>query len=74
MLRGVPINEFFRGINRFRFAVLQQQQHLLATAPQLEPQFELDIQFKNPDDSNICPDCHKSREIDSRDGGHNRQV
>ena len=53
MLRGVPLNAFFRGINRFRSAVLEQQQHLLATAPQLTPPFELQVD-ERPD---VCPDC-----------------
>jgi len=48
MLRGVPLNEFFRGINRFRIAMRQQQQHLLATVHQLKPQVE--IQFEDDAD------------------------
>jgi hypothetical protein len=45
MLRGAPLNAFFLGINRFRLALLEQQQHLLATVPQLMPQIE--IQFED---------------------------
>jgi hypothetical protein len=70
MLRGVPLNEFFRGINRFRFAVLQQQQHLLATAPQLIPLVELQV----ADGPDICTDCLKLQEIDGTMEGHDRQV
>jgi hypothetical protein len=69
-LRGVPLNAFFRGINRFRLAVLQQQQYLLATAPQLIPLFELQV----ADGPDICPDCLKSKEIDGTMEGHDRQV
>lgn len=60
MLRGAPLNEFFRGINRLRLAVLQQQQYLLATAPQLMPLFELHV----ADGPDICTDCLKSKGID----------
>jgi hypothetical protein len=70
MLRGVPLNAFFRGINRFRSAVLEQQQHLLATAPQLTPPFELQVD-ERPD---VCPDCLQSKEIDVTMEGHERQV
>jgi hypothetical protein len=48
MLRGMPLNEFFLRINRFRLAVFEQQQHLLATVPQLMPQVE--IQFEDDAD------------------------
>jgi len=48
MLRGMPLNRFFLRINRFRSAVLGQQQHLLATVPQLMPQVE--IQFEDDAD------------------------
>jgi len=51
-LRGVFLNAFFRGINRFRSAVLQQQQYLLAAAPQ---QFEFEV----ADGPDICTDCLK---------------
>ena len=70
MLRGVPLNAFFREINRFRSAVLEQQQHLLATAPQLTPPFELQVD-ERPD---VCPDCLQSKEIDVTMEGHERQV
>jgi len=70
MLRGVPLNAFFRGINRFRLAMLQQQQHLLDTAPQLIPLVEL--QFADGPD--ICTDCLKSKEIDITMDGHDPQV
>ena len=70
MLRGVPLNAFFRGISRFRLAVLQQQQHLLATALQLVPLFELQV----ADGPDICTDCLKSKEIDVTMEGHERQV
>ena len=53
-LRGVLLNAFFRGINRFRSAVLQQQQYLLAAAPHLIP-FELQV----ADGPDICTDCLK---------------
>jgi hypothetical protein len=53
MLRGAPLNAFFRAINRLKLAVLQQQQHLLATAPQLIPLFELHV----ADGPDICTDC-----------------
>jgi len=59
MLRGASLNEFFGGINRLRLAVLQQQQDLLATAPQ-RMLFELHV----ADDPDICTDCLKSKEID----------
>jgi hypothetical protein len=45
MLRGASLNAFFLGINRFRLALLEQQQHLLATVPHLMPQIE--IQFED---------------------------
>ncbi len=48
MLRGMPLNAFFLKINRFRLAVLEQQQHLLATVPQLMPPVE--IQFEDDAD------------------------
>jgi hypothetical protein len=70
MLRGVPLNAFFRGINRFRSALLQQQQHLLDTAPQLIPLVELQV----ADGPDICTDCLKSNEIDVAMEGHDRQV
>ena len=57
-LRGASLNKFFRGINRLRLAVLQQQQYLLATAPQLML-FELHI----ADRPEVCPDCLKAKEI-----------
>lgn len=69
MLRGAPLDAFFRSINRLRLAVLQQKQHLVATAPQLVPLFELEV----ADGPDICPDCLKSKEIDGT-GGHERQV
>jgi hypothetical protein len=59
MLRGASLNEFFGGINRLRLAVLQQQQDLLATAPQ-RMLFELHV-ANGPE---ICPDCLKSKQID----------
>jgi hypothetical protein len=59
MLRGASLNEFFGGINRLRLAVLQQQQYLLATAPQ-RMLFELHV----ADGPDICTDCLKSKEID----------
>ena len=59
MLRGTSLNEFFGGINRLRLAVLQQQQYLLATAPQLEPLFDLQIAY-SPEP---CADCLKSKEF-----------
>lgn len=68
MSRGVPPNAFFRGINRFRLAVLQQRQYLLATAPRLVPLFELQV----ADGPDICTDCAK--EIDATMEGHDRQV
>jgi hypothetical protein len=40
--------------------VLQQQQYLLATVPQLIPLFELQV----ADGPEICTDCLKSKEID----------
>jgi hypothetical protein len=56
-LRGAPLNEFFRGINCLRLAVLQQQRHLLATAPlQLMP---LEIEFE--DTPEVCSECLKSK-------------
>jgi hypothetical protein len=70
MLRGVPLNAFFRGINRFRLAVLQQRQHLLATSPQQKLLFELQV----ADHPDICTDCLKSKEIDVTMEGHDRQV
>jgi hypothetical protein len=60
LLRGVPLNAFFRGISRFRSAVIQQQQYLLATAPQLVPLVE--VQFA--DGPEICTDCLKAKQID----------
>jgi hypothetical protein len=70
MLRGVPLNEFFRGIHRFRLAVVQQRQHLLATSPQ--PKLLFDVQFADGPD--ICPECLKSTEIGGEMEGHDRQV
>ncbi len=60
MLRGAPVNEFFRGINGLRLAVLKQQQYLLATAPQLLPLLKLHV----ADGPDICTDCVKANEID----------
>jgi hypothetical protein len=68
MLRGVPLNEFFRGIHRFRLAVVQQRQHLLATSPR--PKFD----FQVAEVFDICPDCLKSKEIDGEMEGADRQV
>src|SRR6266852_1685723 len=59
-LRGAPLNAFFRGLNRFRLALLQQRQHLLATSPQPKLLFDLQV----ADGPDICPDCLKSTEID----------
>ena len=70
MLRGVPLNAFFRGISRFRSAVLQQQQYLLATAPQLVPLFELQV----ADGPEICTDCLNAKEVDDTMEGHERQA
>ena len=42
-----------------KLAVLQQQQHLLATAPQLIP-----LVLEVADGPEICTDCLKSKEID----------
>ena len=70
MLRGVPPNEFFRGIHRFRLALVQQRQQLLATSPQ--PKLLFDVQFADGPD--ICPECLKSTEIDGEMQGHDRQV
>jgi hypothetical protein len=70
MLPGARLNEFFRGINRLRLVVLQQQQYLLAPAPQLMPLFELHI----ADGPDICTDCLKSKEIDSTTEGYVRPV
>ena len=70
MLRGVPLNAFFLGINRFRSAVLEQQQYLLAIAPQSIPLVELQV----ADGPDICIDCLKSNEIDVTMEGHDRQV
>jgi hypothetical protein len=70
MLRGVPLNAFFRGISRFRSAVLQQQQYLLATAPQLVPLFELQV----ADGPEICIDCLNAKEVDDTMEGHERQA
>ncbi len=67
--RREPPDEFFRGINRLRLAVLQQQQYLVATAPR-RPLVELKI----ADGPDICADCLKSKEIDSTMDGHERQV
>ena len=53
MLRGASANEFFRGINRLRLAVLQQQQYLLAIAPQLESLLALQFTY-GPEP---CADC-----------------
>ena len=57
-LRGEPRNVFFRGLNRFRLALLQQRQHLLATSPRPKFDFQVAKVF------DICPDCLKSKEID----------
>src|SRR5207248_11760964 len=57
MLRGAPLNAFFRAINRLRLAVLQQHQHLLATAPQSIPLFKLQV----ADGPDICTDCLNRR-------------
>ena len=70
MLRGVPPNEFFRGIHRFRLALVQQRQHLLATSPQ--PKLLFDVQFA--DGPEICPDCLNAKQIDDTMEGHERQV
>jgi hypothetical protein len=70
MLRGVPLNAFFRGINRFRSAVLQQQLYLLAIAPRPIPLVELQV----ADGPDICTYCLKSNEIDVAMEGHDRQV
>jgi hypothetical protein len=58
ILRGASPNEFFRGINRLRLAVLQQQQYLLATAPPLESLCDLQFTY-SPEP---CADCLKSKE------------
>lgn len=68
MLRGGPPDAFFRAINRLRLAVLQQQEHLLAMAPQLIPLVEIKV----ADGPDICTDCAK--EIDATMEGHDRQV
>jgi hypothetical protein len=70
MLRGMPLNAFFLGINRFRSAVLEQQQYLLAIAPQSIPLVELQV----ADGPDICTDCLKLNEIDVTMEGHDRQV
>ena len=70
MLRGVPPNEFFRGIHRFRLALVQQRQHLLATSPQ--PKLLFDVQFADGPD--ICPDCLNAKQIDHTMEGHEGQV
>ena len=69
-LRGAPRNVFFRGLNRFRLALLKQRQHLLATSPQPKRLFELQV----TDVFDICPDCLKSKEIGVTMEGDDRQV
>ena len=69
-LRGAPRNVFFRGLDRFRLALLRQRQHLLATSPQPKRLFELQV----ADGPDICADCLKSKEIDGTMEGHDRQV
>jgi len=66
--RGAPRNVFFRGLNRFRFALLKQRQHLLATSPQPKFDFQVAKVF------DICPDCLKSKEIGVTMEGDDRQV
>ena len=70
MLRGSPLNAFFLGINRIRLALLEQQRHLLATAPQLVPLFELEV----ADGPEICTDCLNAKEVDDTMEGHERQA
>ena len=70
MLRGAPLNAFFRAINRLRLAVLQQHQHLLATTPQPIPLFKLQV----ADGPDICTDCLKSKEVEGTMQGHDREV
>jgi hypothetical protein len=69
-LRGAPLNAFFRGLNRFRLAALEQREHLLATSPRPKLRFELQV----ADGPDICTDCLKSKEIDVTMEGHDRQV
>ena len=69
-LRGAPRNVFFRGLDRFRLALLRQRQHLLATSPQPKRPFELQVS----DVFDICPDCLKSKEIGVTMEGNDRQV
>ena len=69
-LRGAPRNVFFRGLDRFRLALLKQRQHLLATSPQPKRLFELQV----TDVFDICPDCLKSKEIGVTMEGDDRQV
>lgn len=69
-LRGVPLNTFFRRINHFRLAMLQQQQHLLDTTPQLIPLVEL--QFADRPD--VCTDCLTSKEVEGTIEDDDRQV
>ena len=69
MLRARPLNEFFRGTNRFRLAVLQQRQHLLATSPQPKLMVELQV----ADSPDICTECLKSKEIDGTMERHDQQ-
>ena len=57
-LRGAHLNVFFRGLNRFRLALLQQ--HLLATSPQPKLLFELQV----ADGPDICTDCRGDRRHD----------
>jgi hypothetical protein len=69
-LRGAPRNVFFRGLDRFRLALIQQRQHLLATSPQPKLLFELEV----ADGPDICAECLKSTEIDGEMEGDDRQV
>ena len=67
-LRGEPRNVFFRGLNRFKLALVKQRQHLLATSPQPKFDFQVAKVF------DICPDCLKSKEIGVTMEGDDRQV
>ena len=69
MLRGAVLNEFFRGTDRFRLAVLKQRQHLLATSPQPRLMFELEV----ADGPDICTECLKSKEVDGTMEGRDQQ-
>jgi hypothetical protein len=69
MLRVATPHAIFRGTNRFRLAVLQQRQQLLATSPQPKLMFELEV----ADGPDICTECLKSKEIDGTMESHDQQ-